>query len=94
MSQFLKKTFNDPKIRRSTAVLYKKSTTVPVLGTGNGTKKYRGTLVHGTDHHWLFKHVNFMGVIGSIVKKLLMTMNIRQMQQLCFLFYGQNQKKR
>ena len=31
-----KKTFNDPRIRRSTAVLYKKSTAVPVLGT-----KYR-----------------------------------------------------
>ena len=39
-----KKTFNDPKIRRSTAVLYKKSTAVPVLGSlpsidGIGTKK-------------------------------------------------------
>ena len=30
-----KKTFNDPKIRRSTAVLYKKSTD----GTGTGNKK-------------------------------------------------------
>ena len=30
------KTFNDPRIRRSIAVLYKKSTAIPVLGT-----KYR-----------------------------------------------------
>ena len=37
-----KKTFNDPKIRRSAAVLYKKSTAVPVL------KKYRGIFIHGT----------------------------------------------
>ena len=28
-----KKTFNYPRIRRSTAVLYKKSTALPVLGT-------------------------------------------------------------
>ena len=39
-----KKTFNDPRIRRSTAVLYKKSTrvrySVPSTGgTGNGNKK-------------------------------------------------------
>ena len=49
-----KKTYNDPKIRRSTAVLYKKKyrgtgtryqvPTVPVL------KKYRGIFVHGTAH--------------------------------------------
>ena len=31
-----KKTFNDPGIRRNIAVLYKKNTAVPVLGT-----KYR-----------------------------------------------------
>ena len=37
-----KKAFNNPKIRRSTAVLYKKRTAVPVLGTG--------TFVHGTAH--------------------------------------------
>ena len=42
-----KKTFNDPRIRRSTAVLYKKSTAVPVTVL----KNYRGTLVHGTTHH-------------------------------------------
>ena len=36
-----KKTFNDPRIRRSTAVLYKKSTAVTVL------KNYRDTA-----HHW------------------------------------------
>ena len=48
-----KKAFNDPKIRRSTAVLYKKST----VGTGTRyqvpvtvLKKYRGTFVHGTAH--------------------------------------------
>ena len=56
-----KKTFNDPKIRRSTAVLYKKITAVPVLGTEYKKipqtvmvpvlKKYRGTFVHGTAHH-------------------------------------------
>ena len=32
-----KKAFNDPKIRRNIVVLYKKSTVIPVLGTG--TKK-------------------------------------------------------
>ena len=42
-----KKTFNDPKIRRSTAVLYKKSTAVPMVPV---LKKYRGTFVHGTAH--------------------------------------------
>ena len=36
---------------KSTAVLYKKNTAVPLLGTGNGTKKYCGTLVRGTAHH-------------------------------------------
>ena len=37
VAMLAKKTSNDPKIRRSTVVPYKKSTTVPVLGTG--TKK-------------------------------------------------------
>ena len=52
-----KKTFNDPKIRRSIVVLYKK---VPRTGTRYQVpkvpvpviKKYRGILVHGSAHHW------------------------------------------
>ena len=43
-----KKTFNDTKIRRSTAVLYKKVLQYLVPST-DGT----GTLVHGTAHHWI-----------------------------------------
>ena len=64
MSQCLqKKTFNDPKIRRSTAVLYKKSTevTVPVL------KKYRGTFVHGTGH--LCVYANKIGELQNAFEK-------------------------
>ena len=75
-----KKTFNDPRIRRITAVLYKKSTAVSVpsvLGTGTADtwyrvpvpvlKKYRGTFVHGTAHHCISSSLMWSVVICLLI---------------------------